>query len=41
MLPNLEATTGSNTFVVTHEEAALTYGVTTAVFGSSAVLSGR
>ena len=41
VLPHLDATTGTNTFVVTHEEASLTYsGVTTAVFGSSAVLSG-
>ena len=40
-LPHLEASTGSGTFVVTHEEAALTYtGTTSAVNGSSATLSG-
>jgi hypothetical protein len=39
--PHLGASTGTSTFIVTHEEAALTYtGATTAVNGSSATLSG-
>ncbi len=39
--PHLEASTGSNTFVVTHEETAISYtGATSATNGSSATLSG-
>ncbi len=39
--PHLEASTGSNSFVVTHEETALSYtGVTSATNGSPATLSG-
>jgi len=41
VLPHLLASTGSSTFVVTHEEATLTYtGATSATNGSSATLSG-
>ncbi len=41
VLPHLEPSTGSGTFVVTHEEATLTYtGATSATNGSSATLSG-
>ncbi len=41
VLPHLLTSTGTGTFVVTHEEAALTYtGATTATNGSSATLSG-
>ena len=41
VLPHLLTSTGSGTFVVTHEEAVLTYtGATSATNGSSATLSG-
>ncbi len=40
-LPHLEASTGQNNFVVTHEETALTYtGATSATNGSPVTLSG-